>query len=403
MHFFRYFLSYIFKAKTRQRLLFIAVLGLMLSSFSLVVIQGIMSGLQSGLILRSKRVTGSGLIQIKNGQTDQKFVEKIFQKLQEIKLDQKNKKSLIAQEDAIYFVPEYEIELLLKNGNFIHPVILHGIDYQYALPNFLSNKDRQGMVIGSELASKLNAYFGSSIQIISPSHTDSLMGELPRHVSSNVTDFFMSELTEIDSISAWVRLSLVQNLIRQRAVNTIRLYGAYDWDYLLNEFKNFENRDHLVFKSWEEMNSSLVWALRLETNVMLFLFIGMSFLVAITITSGFMIFFDKVKTDLISFWILGKSQKDLMKLSYTLTHLVALIFCSLGVVAGITFLFFIQKGNVQFMPDFFVERSIPVKVLPLSVLISFIVPYSIATIFSYFSFQFFKKENSSFLRLIRNS
>jgi lipoprotein-releasing system permease protein len=388
MQFLRYFLTYIFKAKTRQRLLFIAVIGLMLSSFSLVVIQGIMSGLQSGLILRSKRVTGSGVIQIKSGQSDQQWLQKIYQHLEK-KINNK-------------FVPEYEIELLLKNDDYIYPVILHGVDYDREVPDFLKNKDRQGIVIGSQLASKLNAYFGSDLQIISPSHTDSIFGELPRHVSSNVTDFFMSELTEIDSVSAWVRLPLIQNLIRQRAVNTIRLYDVDNWEELVASFKEFESRDLLEFKSWEEMHNSLVWALKLETNVMLFLFIGMSFLVAITITSGFMIFFDKVKTDLISFWILGKSQKDLMNLSYSLTHLVAFIFCTLGILGGIGFLYVIQKGNIEFMPDFFVERSIPVKIRPLSVFIAFIVPYSIATVFSYFSFQFFKKENSSFLRLIRH-
>lgn len=387
MHFYRYFLSYIFKAKTRQRLLFIAVIGLLLSTFSLVVIQGIMSGLQSGLIQRSKKVTGSGIIQIRDGQGDQKWHQSIYAKLAEQKIS---------------YIPEYEIELLLKKDDYIYPVILHGVDYKSGVPDFLKNKDSQGLILGAELASKLNAYFASDIQIISPSHTDSILGELPRHVSTNVTDFFMSELTEIDSVSAWVRLSLVQNLIRKRFINTIRLYGVSDWNQLEESFSNFTDRNSLIFKSWEDMHSSLVWALSLETNVMLFLFIGMSFLVAITITSGFMIFFDKVKTDLISFWILGKSQKDLMRLSYILTHLIAFLFCSLGVLSGIAFLLLIQKGNIQFMPDFFVERSIPVNIESKSILISFLVPYIIAAIFSYFSFNFFKKENSSFLKLIRN-
>ena len=64
--FFRYFFTYILHAKTRQRLLFIAVIGLFISAFSLMVIQGIMGGLQEGLVARSKAIHGHDLIQFEN-------------------------------------------------------------------------------------------------------------------------------------------------------------------------------------------------------------------------------------------------------------------------------------------------------------------------------------------------
>lgn len=386
MHFYKYFLGYIFKAKTRQKLLFMAIVGLVVSSFSLVVIQGIMSGLQSGLIKRSKNVQGSGVILIHKSDVSNNTIRQIKTTL---------------SNNKVSFYEEYEIELLLKNDDFIRPVILHGVNFKEKVPDFLKNKDLSGIILGTDVSTYLNAYYGSQILVTSPVHTDSILGELPRSVTARVSDFYMSELSEIDKVHTWVRLGLVQNLIRKKIINTIRIFDVKDWDNIEYLLKDIQDKESFSLKSWEQMNHSLVWALNLETNVMLFLFISMSFLVAITITSGFMIFFDKVKVDLISFWILGQSQRKLMNLSYFLTHLIGILFCLTGVLLGISFLMILQKNNLNFMPDFFVERSIPVKLNMNNILISFFVPYLIATIFSYFSFNFFKKENKNFLKLIR--
>jgi len=375
--FFKYFLSFIFKSKTRQRLLFIAIAGLMLSSFSLLVIQSIMGGLQNGLIQRSKSVFGYGQIEFN--------IPKI--KYQDI--------YSTLREKNIAFYPEYEIELLFKHGNHLSPVILHGIDYDQATPEFLVKKDQDAIILGSDLGASLNAYFSTKIEIVSPAHLDHLFGAIPRSVTESVSDFYMSELAEIDSVHAWVRISLVQNLIRKRAINRIRFFSKTDFENAKTLLPDFE------YSTWEDTNKSLVWALALETNVMLMLFIAMSFLVALCITSGFMIFFDKVKMDLLSFWVVGLSKKQIFKLTYLFTHFISILFCSLGIVLGLGFLYLLSSNQINFMPDFFVERSIPVKITTMSVLKAFFIPYIISTLFSRSSFKLFKKENTSFLAQIR--
>jgi len=196
---------------------------------------------------------------------------------------------------------------------------------------------------------------------------------------------------------------LVQNLVRKRNFNRIIFFDEDSLNFASDLLKTSTFNDPIYkIYTWEQKNKTLVWALKLETNVMLFLFIGMSFLVAICITSGFMIFFDKIKTDLISFWILGKSQKEVLNLSYVFTHMISFLFCSLGVMLGLGFLYFLKSNTISFMPDFFVERNIPVKIDTLKVLISFIIPYLISVVFSYFSFSLFKKDTSSFVKIIRN-
>jgi lipoprotein-releasing system permease protein len=383
-HFLRYFVGYIFHSKTRQRLILIAITGLFLSSFALLVLDSVMGGLQKGLIERSKQVEGEFVIQITQDH------ETLGTKLQA---------ELTTLEIPYY--AEYEIELLARQGQHLTPIILHGVDLQNEPPPFLKEKDLKGVVLGADLGVKLGADFYSSVQFISPAHVDSFLGDVPRQVSAKVSDFYLSELGEIDAFNAWVRLPLVQNLIRANKINKVRIYDREYLPIIENLIAN-EFPESVRIKTWEQVHQALVWSLNLETKVMLILFICMTFLIAITITSGYMIFFDKIKRDLASFWILGSSREDIMKLSRYLCHAVSFVTCALGVVCALGFLWVLDNYGIEVMPDVFVERKIPVNISWQGISIALIVPYVISVIFSYFSVSYFKKENHSFLNIIRN-
>jgi len=388
--FFRYFLSYIFKSRTRQKLIFIAIIGLLISSFSLTVLQGIMGGLQSGLIKRSKNVLGEGYIELKQlNQKSSQYSELIERLIKE----------------KIQYTAELELELMIQNDSYVSPIILHGIDFDQFTPGFLTKKgestpvDTTHIVIGSELGQALRAYYGSKLKITSPAHTDILLEEIPRQVTSYVSDFFSSELPEIDSIHGWVRLSFLQNLIRKKEVNKIRIYSK-DNDKVLSILseKQFEG---FHFVSWEKKHSTLVWALNLETRVMLFLFTSMSVLIGICITSGFLIFYNKIKVDLASFWIIGMSKDELFRLIYIFGQGLAVFFCAFGVILGVLFLMLLDSNTIAIMPEQFVERNIPVYFNSMQILLAFLVPYLVASLFTHYTFKIFRKDNTSFISHIK--
>lgn len=382
--FFSYFFMYVLRAKTRQRLLFIAVLGLFLSAFSLMVIQGIMGGLQRGLIARSKNTQGSNLLV---------FEQITGEALGEIKD--------ILRKEGIPFYSELEVEVMLKHRNFVAPGKLHGIDLEDERPDFLLNKDFSGLVMGSELASKIKLQFLDEVQIIAPGVTDNLMGEVPRFVSENLSDYLYSELSEVDEFEFWSRASLVQNLIRQKGINQIRLYGEINKE-VLDKILKVETNVPKRIVSWEKMNEALVWSLNLETKVMLFLFMSMSFLVAIAITSGLLIFYSKIRRDLMSFWILGMSQKKLLGLCFKFTLILSAVTVCVGGIFGHIVLLLLEKFGHKLMPDIFVERELPIHLDFNHIVISLVIPFGISLIFSYFSFSNFRKENQSFVSIVRS-
>lgn len=382
--FFKYFFQYIFKAKTRQRLLFIAVLGLFLSAFSLLVIQGIMGGLQKGLITRSKSVHGSYLLI---------FDEVTNERVGEIKE--------LLRKEAIPFYSELEVEVMLKNRNFVAPAKLHGIDLEDERPKFLVDKDFEGLVMGSELSSKIKLQFLDEVQIIAPGVTDNLMGEVPRFVTEVLSDYLYTEISEVDDFELWSRIGLVQNLVRQPGINQIRLFGEVP-EEVLNKLEKMETMVPKRILSWEKMNEALVWSLNLETKVMLFLFISMSLLVAIAITSGLLIFYSKIRKDLMSFWILGMGQNQLLKLCFKFTLILSGVTVLIGGICGHLTLRLLEAFGHDLMPDVFVERELPVQLDFNHIVISLIIPFGISVIFSYFSFLNFRKENQSFVSIVRS-
>jgi lipoprotein-releasing system permease protein len=374
--FIKYFFYYITSAKNRQRLLILAVLGLFLSSFALIVLQSTMGGLQNKLMERSKAVLGRATIYLKSSDSDQKI-----KSLEKILNDQK-----------LLFSKEYELELLLRYQTYITPVIVHGVDLNSYTPSFIE-KDKSDLpfesIIPIELAYKIGVAPPDSLQLISPSHVDSLLGDVPRSLTIKVEKTFSSDVPEIDLTHLWVRLPIIQNLIQARSINRIRIYSITD-------FKNLKTilPADIHFKTWEDENKTLVWALNLESTVMVFLFAAMSLLVSLCILSGLLIFFNKIKTDLASFWILGASFSKINRSTKIFLHLMSFVSILAGVLMGLVFLYLLDHWALEIMPDVFVDRKIPILVTLKGLSISFFVPYFISSLFISFSLKQFKNEHN---------
>jgi lipoprotein-releasing system permease protein len=388
--FFKYFITYLFFAKSRQKLLFLAIIGLLISSFALLVLQSTMGGLQHKLKTRSKNVLGEAVILFRD-EVNPSRVKELFHKIRSY-----GKRPFL----------EYEIELLMRNENYISPVILHGVDMKGELPGFLKNVHEQEVIVPYDLSIKLHLNEGENVSFISPIHVDALLGDIPRSMSLIPDRFILTDVPEVDLYHSWTNLSKVQNLIRKRAINKIRIYSKGEEGVKENEMTDeeiylqikkdlkSELGDLGELQTWEKQNATLVWALKLETTVMVFLFTGMSMLVSLCITSGLVIFFDKVKNDLASFWILGASQKKLGRASFGLIGVSSFFSVICGIILALIFLKLLDRYGIEIMPDIFVDRKIPIHITLRGIFISFIIPYTVSMAFSITSIIQFKRDGT---------
>ncbi|HAZ14864.1 MAG: hypothetical protein A2X86_21035 [Bdellovibrionales bacterium GWA2_49_15] len=381
---FRHFLSSIFQARSRQKLLVLAAFGLAISSFSLITLQGVMGGLQRNLILRSKAVLGHGHFIVDHLSLDQAV------QLQ----DYFNAQNVPAR-------LEYEIELLARSGAALVPVVAHGIGWKESMQPQILNGHRRGLVIPYDLAMKLKVGEGEQINLIAPGVVDSLLGDTLRMISLSVSGLVASDVPEVDALHVWPPIESIWNLIKLKKYNRLGLFDL-SANFNLEKFQHTgpEFARGLRYISWEEQNSALMYALRLETTVMAFLFASMTILISLCIVAGVHIYLDKIKVDLTALWILGASERTIQKLYRNFFGVFGPIFIVLGMVLGLLFLKILDSSSLEIMPAVFVERKIPIHYGPWAVIIGLTLPCLIYLLLVSWSLLQFKKLN--FLEYLRS-
>ena len=374
--FIRYSFRYILLARSRQKLLLLAFFGLFLSCFALLILQSTMGGLQRNLQERSQFVVGHGEFLLGEEYQSDAFSKKIQGEL---------------QSRGIQSFREYELELLVRRGAYVSPLIIHGVDWEERIPPFLEELNRDGIILGRDGVRKMKGMLGDEIQLISPSHLDPLLGGMPRQLQETVGDVISTGTPELDLFHGWVRGSFLHNMMYEVRYNKIRHYGeaSHVVPFLLKKYGA-----QLSYSSWEQINQALVWALGMESTLMLVLFVGMTLLVAISITSGLFIFYQKIQREMLGFWILGASEGQLRRSYLLFLHCLAMGTCLLSLVCALGFLTLLDHWSPEVMPDIFVDRKIPVEITWEGVLISVFVPYGVAIFFAHFSMIFWKGEGS---------
>lgn len=381
---FRFFFQTIFLSRQRQKLLLLALAGLFISSFALLVLQSAMGGLQHKLMERSKLVEGRAVLEGQVAANSKELGEMLN----------------FWRDENIRAVPEFQLEVLVQAGAYLSPAIVHGLDMA-DLPLFLLERDvaLDEVVMPYELAAKLGVGPGEQIRLISPAHTDFFLTEIPRSLNVSVERFISADVPDVDSMHIWVRQASLFNLTREHLVNVIRIYDPVSAAQLM-KFKSRFNG--WTSATWEERHQTLVWALGLETTVMVFLFTVMSLLVALCIVSGLFLFFDKIKWDLAGLWILGASKNRLEKSSGFSLMLMSGLSCVLGLLGALVFLKLFAAFGLEILPAVFVDREIPIFITLRGILSSFFVPCVIAWLFTLWSLRQFHKSQDH-LSLIRSA
>ena len=257
---------------------------------------------------------------------------------------------------------------MLSTPAGVKGVVLRGIDPQSA-PSVLSvlrqlrqgsvdglakSDGSPGIILGEELAKRLNVNLDSRVNLLSPSGQTSTAGHGPRIRPFVVVGIFKTGMFEYDSSLAFISLNAARDLIgRSEGFLTgleITVDDVFDAEQIADRLSRELGYPFYV-RTWMEMNANLFAALKLEK-------IGMFILLAMVVLIGsfsivatlVMLVMEKTR-DIAVMMSMGATRRMIRRVFMLQGAIIGGIGTLLGYVLGLTLGWFLKRYQFIKLPE----------------------------------------------------
>lgn len=370
MHFFelKVALRYLRSAKHQKFRLslntVISVSGVTVGVAALMATLGVMTGFQHKL--RSKILGVNSHIVLTDGRsTPISHPEQIIQKVS-------------ADPDVVAIAPFIFGQAMVSANKTVSGTVLRGIDpgkerevtriSQYMVEGHLSSlhgtkdTDPPGIILGSDLADRLNVDLGDSVDLISPNGTPSAFGMIPKIRHFKVVGVFKSGLYEYDNTLALVDivqaakfLGMPEGTVTGLEIRVHDIFMATKMAHRISHSLGFP----YWARSWLEMNKNLFSALMLEKLVMYVILVLIVLVASFNIVSTLsMIVIDKAK-EIAILKTMGATHRQIMLVFILDGLLIGLTGTAIGIPLGY-FITYLLEHYYTLPNDVYFVSHIPV-------------------------------------------
>src|SRR5580704_17539401 len=224
-----------------------------------------------------------------------------------------------------------------------------------------------GILLGTDLAAKLNVKVGDDVSLLTPQGTLSPMGMLPRPRRMRVAGIFSLGLFEFDSTYGYVSIEVAKRLLGKDLVDLIQL------------------RVDDIKQDWVDMNRSLFSALLLE-KIAVSLAIGLIIMVAaLNIVTSLILLVMEKNRDIAILKTMGASATSVTIIFMMQGLIIGIVGTTVGAALGVTLSMVLDRYKLIRVPmDVYQVSHLPFTVLPLdfvSVVAAAVIVCFLATIY----------------------
>ena len=372
--YFERFIAFRYLSSQRQEgfisvIAWFSLIGIALGVATLIIVMSVMNGFRAELLTRILGLNGHITVYDKRAPI-QNF-QNLAVRIGEIP-------------SVLYVTPQLQGQVMISADGKATGALVRGLHpIAVASKKIISNNILSGtldefggganIAIGSRLAERLGLKVGTSITLISPSSSSTVVGSMPRMKSFSVAAIFNVGMYEYDNTFIYMPLKLAQVFFKSgNAVNAIEIETERpDNIHHLREKLNSVIGGNRYSIDWKQRNSSFFNALKVERNVM-FLILTLIILVAAfnIISSMIMLVYDKRKSIAI-LRTMGATRRTVMRVFFIAGLSVGIIGTSAGSLIGIVFCWNIETirkgleyflGTELFSAEIYFLSQLPAKI-----------------------------------------
>ncbi len=339
-----------------------AMLGVALGVGSLVIVLGVYSGFSKDI---RDKILGANAQIIVSGVLPYNDYNEIIQRL-------------VATDGVRAATPFLYAEGMISSPRGVKGLIIRGIDSSTAggvigmlgqltegsLQRLESEDEAPGVLVGQELAKRLQLSVGSRVNLLSPAGQRTATGFQPRIRPFVVAGIFNSGMYEYDSSLVYVSLPAGRNLMNlsETAISGFELLldDVYEADNVAHRLRaDLGPTAHV--RTWTEMNANLFAALQLE-KIGMFIVLAMVVLVGSfsIVTTLVMMVMEKTK-DIAVLMAMGATKNTIRRIFILQGTIIGLFGTSFGLVCGIALGLALQEYQfIKLPPGVYTIDHLPI-------------------------------------------
>ena len=240
----------------------------------------------------------------------------------------------------------------------------------------------KGIVVGNELASRLDINVSDSITVFVPVFLKTPTGIIPKASVFTVVGIFRTGMYEYDNNFVYISLNDAQKLFSMNGKITgieVKINDIYKAKEISGTIRIMDKNFWTI--DWMEMNRNLFYALKLEKIAMSIILILIVLVAGFNILSTLIMLVMEKTKDIGVLKAIGVSSKNIMSIFIIEGTVIGITGILLGCIGGVITCMLLAKYRfIKLASDVYYITTLPVKINLLDILIIVIVTLGISVI-----------------------